>query len=270
MSNSNLTSLVKAGNMKGNHSFFRTLEKNFRTFCDLVQNREFRATFENFETFESAAKLRGSTGGTIRTIMVVENAQIKKLKFSEVRSGLFVLCILHLSVTNFWRVCRECHQQLNSFGVIKGYHEWFGSISSFKISVCWKVVLVWFLVQLCLPLNFWSLFWIGHSLFWANTISEPLSFYPTCRGVLPSSFRSHLLSWECKLQSNSMLCLEPVEVIKLSEMLACVISKWKTKDIVGMTLIFFRQHNCSRTLQTHLLDITSPLPLEVADSRRGS
>ena len=65
--------------------FFKTL---FRTaFCGLVRNEAFRATFEKFQIFLNTAKPRASTGGTIRSIIVAEDARIFFEK-SEVLSAL--------------------------------------------------------------------------------------------------------------------------------------------------------------------------------------
>ena len=70
--------------------FFLTL---FRaTFCDLVRKKnEFRVTFETFRFFFwNAAKLRGSTGGTMRKIIVVVRARKWKIEMGGyVRSWLY-------------------------------------------------------------------------------------------------------------------------------------------------------------------------------------
>ena len=49
------------------------------TFCDFVQNQEFRATFETVLIFsQKVAKLHGSSGMTIRTIILAVRARKSK------------------------------------------------------------------------------------------------------------------------------------------------------------------------------------------------
>ena len=113
-------------------------------FCDLVRNKEFRATFENFHFFQNAAKLRRSTGGAIRSIIIA----VRTRKWKDVRKSYppwAAMFILENLVSSVRRIqthlkkhvsCQICLvPRIDAFDKCRIRLLWFGSIFLLNVFV---------------------------------------------------------------------------------------------------------------------------------------